>query len=332
MNASPGIFARWQRVYAEHGIATFPVVVKDGKKKPAVRGYLELGPDVSQQLVAKFPTSDALGFALGRRNKITVLDVDTPDETVLADALVRYGRTPIIVRSGSGNFQAWYQDNGERRRIRPWGPDCPIDVLGEGGYVVAPPSKGARGNYEIIQGSLDDLDRLPVIQGLDGGFYTHATTIKPTPSRNVREGRRNDALFKHCLRNARSCDTFDALLDVARTRNDEFLPPLEDEEVVKAAGSAWKYELSGENRFGRYDAVELASAVPYAFALLRMLTEWHWDRTTFLLAKETADKIGWPLSRFRAARTRLERDGYIYCLSPGGRGPHDPPVYSWKKP
>src|SRR5262249_20697814 len=48
--------------------------------------------------------------------------------------LTRHGPTPLVVRSGSGNFQAWYKHNGERRRIRPW-PEKPIDVLGRG-YTV----------------------------------------------------------------------------------------------------------------------------------------------------------------------------------------------------
>jgi hypothetical protein len=54
---------------------------------------------------------------------------------------------------------------GERRQIRP-DPDVPIDILG-GGYVVAPPSKVAKGDYEFLQGSLDDRDRLPALQNVE---------------------------------------------------------------------------------------------------------------------------------------------------------------------
>ncbi|MGA7527001.1 MAG: bifunctional DNA primase/polymerase, partial [Pseudolabrys sp.] len=155
-----GLFARWQPLYAEHGIPTFPV--RD--KRPAVRGYLKLGSITSTRLAEKFPDANAIGFALGERSKITVLDVDTPDERVLVDALDHHGRTPIIVHSGSANFQAWYRWNGERRQIRPFG-DKPIDVLG-GGYVVAPPSRGTKSTYQFIEGSLDDITRLPRLRGL----------------------------------------------------------------------------------------------------------------------------------------------------------------------
>jgi hypothetical protein len=44
------------------------------------------------------------------------------------------GRTPIAVRTGSGNRQAWYRHNGEERLIRPE-HDRPIDVL-VGGVVI----------------------------------------------------------------------------------------------------------------------------------------------------------------------------------------------------
>lgn len=159
-----GLFAEMQPIYAAHGIPIFPVMTAGGAKRPAIKGYLKVGPTVSEQLALRFPNVDALGFALGKRSKIAVLDVDSRDERVLADALSKHGDTPIIVRSGSGNYQAWYTHNGETRRIRPFA-EKPIDILG-GGFVVAPPSMGAIGRYEFIAGGLDDLDRLPKMRGL----------------------------------------------------------------------------------------------------------------------------------------------------------------------
>src|SRR6516225_7663043 len=109
-------FQHWQSEYAAHGIATFPV---GPDKKPLVSHYDQFGLDGSAKIAQKFPDAVGFGFMAGRRNRVTVLDIDTPDENVLADALSRHGQTPIIVRSGSGNHQAWYSHNGERRMIRP---------------------------------------------------------------------------------------------------------------------------------------------------------------------------------------------------------------------
>src|SRR5262245_36639041 len=79
-----GIFSRWQPHYAERGIATFPI---GEAKRPAIRGWPKLGLKYSTELATKFPNADALGYVTGRRSNITVLDIDTPDEKVAADAI-----------------------------------------------------------------------------------------------------------------------------------------------------------------------------------------------------------------------------------------------------
>ena len=112
-------FAHWQPEYAARKLAIFPVRIVGGNKKPAVRNYLQIGQRVSNQLVKRFADADAFGFALGSRSKITVLDCDFSDESVLTDAMGRHGETPFVVRSGSGHYQAWYRHGGEGRHIRP---------------------------------------------------------------------------------------------------------------------------------------------------------------------------------------------------------------------
>src|SRR3546814_13039617 len=97
--ADAGRFAEWQPRYAEAGISTFPV--RD--KKPAIRGYLKTGPNLSRQLADKFGDAPALGFSC-KRAVLTIVDVHTTAETILADALARYGDTHIVVCSGSGPF------------------------------------------------------------------------------------------------------------------------------------------------------------------------------------------------------------------------------------
>jgi hypothetical protein len=136
MTAGARAFASAQVLYAEHGIATFPL---RENKRPAIRGYNRVGLRGSHELARKFADATALGFLTDANSGVTGLDIDIADETVFADALQRHGETPIKVRTGSGKFHAWYRHNGERRRIRPFG-DLPIDLLGRGGLIVAPPS------------------------------------------------------------------------------------------------------------------------------------------------------------------------------------------------
>lgn len=343
-----GAFAEWQPRYAEHGIATFPVdILADGRKKPAVGGYLKLGGKYSSQLTLKFGEHEALGLACAR-NKITVLDVDTPDERVLADALSRHGPTPFIVRSGSGNWQAWYRHGGEVRRIRP-DPTKPIDILGNG-YVVAPPSKGRKGRYELVQGTMDDLDRLPrminrgaeaapILQLVQGTMDDQPQPGASKAHGKLLEGSRNDTLWRHCMKAIRGCSRVEDLMEKAMQFNREaFYEPMPDAEVLKVVASAMVYERDGKNWFGHGARVvvdhsvvdELASAEPHAFALLSILKRHHWGRD-FALAKAFADSLGWTLRTFKEARAILLDRGLIECVHPGGRGPKDPPIYRFSK-
>ena len=247
-------FSDLQPLYAGYGIVTFPVTEE---KRPAVRGYLKMGPKASREVAtSKMASAPAIGFATNQRNRITVLDVDTDSEMVLADALDRHGHTPLVVRTGSGKFHAYYRHNGERRRIRPR-KGLPIDLLGAGGYVVAPPSKVARGEYHFIKGSLDDIPWLPVLQnlGIDAGSRESKPELPRQKQAAVTEGQRNTELWRYCMRAGHYVDDFDALLDLARTFNqDQCQPPLEDSEVIATAQSAWNYTVEGRNWFGQHGA------------------------------------------------------------------------------
>lgn len=346
-----GVFAEWQPVYAEHGIATFPVSIVGKDKKPAVKGYLKLGSKVSGQLAIKFPGHDAIGLAC-KRNKITVLDVDTPDERVLADGLAKHGPTPFIVRSGSGNFQAWYRRNGEGRRIRP-DPAVPVDILGDG-YVVAPPSRGSRGIYEIISGKLDDLDGLPVMRPLQvaapipltndnapGVDLSTVVDISP-PARvsQTREGNRNDTLWRQSMIFARHCGNIEELMGAAMQYNrEEMCPALPAEEVLKIVASAWGYEVEGKNWFGYGPRVVFAADEvdnlmddsPDAFILLTKIRRHHWGRD-FVIANAMAEQMpggGWRRHRFAAARQYLIDKGEVEEVRPASRQ-HGPAVYRLK--
>jgi hypothetical protein len=83
---TPGLFSRWQPHYAAHNIATFPVLITEEAKRPA--NYGKVGLPGSAELASKrqFSDTDAFGFMTGPRSKITVLDVDTSDEKILASA------------------------------------------------------------------------------------------------------------------------------------------------------------------------------------------------------------------------------------------------------
>jgi Bifunctional DNA primase/polymerase, N-terminal len=322
------VFRDWQPRYAAYCIATFPVRVGDGGKVPAIRGWQLIGLRGSAKL-AQTKDADAFGFCPGSRSRLTILDVDTGNERALADALARHGSTPIIVRSGSGNYQAWYRWDGEERLIRP-DPDKPIDILGSG-FVVAPPSRGIKSNYEFIEGGLDDLNRLPRLRNLPLNNKGEATLPS---NETIGEGYRNESLWRLCMKNADHCDDFEALVDVARTRNESFLPPLTDEEVVKIANSAWGYAQRGKNRFGRpgvffsaEEANRLITRDPDQFVLLAFLRANNGPDSNFMVANGLAKKFGWGLGRLRAARRGLVGTNIKMVKRPSSI--NGPALYRW---
>jgi Bifunctional DNA primase/polymerase, N-terminal/Primase C terminal 1 (PriCT-1) len=322
-------FAHAQPIYAEHRIATFPV---DADKHPMVKHYGRFGLVGSAKIAGRFADAPAIGFMCGKRNGITVLDVDTTDERVLADAVDRHGRTPIITRSGSGHFQAWYRHAGERRLIRPR-RDVPIDILG-GGFVVAPPSTVTKGSYQFLQGSPDDLEGLPTLHDAPTLAPADFSTEVPADWGSMRQGNgRNSALFRLCLKAARHCDGLEQLLDYARTKNDQFGEPMEDQRVIRAANSAWKYESEGRNYIGGQRAVFSTADVlplmpdPYLAALIVWAKASFKPGSHFWLADGLAEKFGWSRQTLKQVRRRAVEMGAFRLVRRAGF--KRPAVYTW---
>jgi hypothetical protein len=333
-----GAFSSYQPLYAERGIATFPV---NDNKRPLIGKYQKLGRPGSAKLVARFHGAPGLGFMTDARSRAIVLDVDTTDERVLSDALARHGSTPCVVRTASGKFHALYRCNGEFRKIRPFG-DLPIDLLGIGGFVVAAPSRCASGSYSFIQGSIDDIDRLPHMQGLDPSMYRPRATA---PARTIRgservlpgvlEGTRNNELWSYCMQQLAITNAdIDAIVAAAIKRNSTFSPPRGHDEVVKVASSAWGATAAGRNWFGRgqvtssHEEVDELLSVPDALLLLVKLRRHHWGLSqTFMIANALHEQMGWGRQRLAAARAELERRGKVTCVRPANTG--TPAVYAW---
>jgi hypothetical protein len=336
LQESTGLFPRSQPEWAAHKIATFPV--RPESKRPAVKHYGKLGLRGSAQLarLPRFANIDGVGFMAGPRSAITVLDIDAPDERLLAQALDRHGRTPLVVRTASGKYHAYYKHGGERRRIRPW-PDLPIDLLGAGGFVVAPPTLIVeKGTYEIIEGKLDDLKRLPPIRNLNVDEAAPVVAEeRPLPARMPQVGQRNNGLWRHCMRHAKHCDRFDDLLDVASSFNMALDQPLSDTEVTNTAASAWGYTCQGLNRFGQHGVYlaseEIAAMIrdQDAFILLMFLRAHNGPHALFMCANTLTEKFSWTRHRLAAARSRLIELHYIKPVRQAGRG--NPALFRWTK-
>jgi hypothetical protein len=316
-----GAFATYQPLYAAHRVATFPVEIANDDKKPATRGYLKTGLRGSAQLVIKFPEAESFGFACGKYSRIFVADLDSTDPAIVSEGERMFGPSPLHWRTGGGKFAMAYRYNGEPRRIRPI-PSVPIDLLG-GGFVVAPGSAGIKQPYEVIKGTLADLDHLPVAR-------IPREIIAPAP-RKIPEGKRNDALFAYCRNIVGHCDDQDQLVDAAKTWAEPRLdPPLSAAEIVKTCYSVWQYRGGRKrvmNTILEAEKYEALIANTDALALFAYLSAENSGSPAFMITDSLSEARGWPRRFVPTARQALIDLGLIEHIGRKGKlGPH---LYRW---
>jgi len=160
-------------------------------------------------------------------------------------------------------------------------------------------------------------------------------------------GKRNDTLFKHCLRVAPKCSSEADLLTEANTFNtNRNMVPLSTQEVEKVVKSAWYLEKSDNNWVGHGSKAVLQDAAVEdilaadnlrggdAVALWARLQHWHGARNgTFAISPHAMarnQKIpGWTAHRYRRTRDILLKCSLIKCVSQGGRKVGDPYQYQF---
>lgn len=320
-----GIFGTAQPKYAVLGIATFPFdATEQVKRGPLVSHYNRMGLRASSQMVLSFPDAPGLAAMAGERNKFTILDIDehgAAGERLLAEVQLEFGDSKVVVRTGSGGFHCYYRHSGEGRKIRP-DPRKPIDLIGAG-PIVLPPTRGFRGNYEIIHGKMEDLAALEPIR--TGSAPSTESTVE---LHSARKGERDKRFWPHVARQAHLVKSLDELIAVAREMNELMDEPWSDTEVeseiVKRCKYWWDKTQKGENWYGtgRYVRIDhelvddLMMHDPDAFNLLTFLRRHHWGRD-FYLANEACELMpggGWPRKRFAATRSRLIESGHLHVV------------------
>jgi len=279
--------------YAVGGWPVFPCA--PGGKEPLTKhGHLDATTDRSRITAwwNRWPHAN-IGIPTGKHSGILALDVDQP--TGLDVLRAEHGQLPATrthsTGSGGMHYLFAYPAGVEIRNSAGKLAEG-LDVRGEGGYIIAPPSRTTQ-PYEV-------LDALPL--ATPPGWLTEAlaelhrtmgkvrsvTTVASISAYGppIFEGARDDILARIAGRlhdGTRSLDDLAAeLLEINAQRCE---PPLPDQQVVKVASSIHGREPCGAGRPKEIDE------------LVRVLSDYWHSQTWKKLAKKSEARFARALIR-----------------------------------
>jgi hypothetical protein len=192
-----------------------------------------------------------IGIATGRISNIVVLDIDPRhggDET-LRKLENKNGSLPLTSRfnTGGGGQHILFRHPGIHIPNSAGKIGTGIDLRGDGGYIVAPPSVHISGRcYEVAEGTVEDLAPLP--PWLIEGSQPRATDRPKLDWQGlsiVPEGQRNDNIAKVAgMLLGKGIDPHFCLALVLSFNNSHCSPPLDDDEVARTVASIASRELA----------------------------------------------------------------------------------------
>lgn len=179
-----------------------------------------------------------LGVVTGAVSGITIVDFDSPEAIQFARER-KFPKTPLVKTAKGYHAYCRYREGHRNFQKRA---DLPgIDLRGEGGYAVAPPSVHATGTqYEwVSKRGLDDVELAEVPD-----WIIAETPEDRTPIENVfkgaPDGNRNEALARVAGSVIGKGDGYDDALQFCLTWNTRNTPPLPEKEVEMTVTSIWE--------------------------------------------------------------------------------------------
>lgn len=245
--------------YAKRGWAVFPLVERD--KIPAVQGGFKAATHDLEQIEAAWGVRPSMnvGIATGSAsNGLVVIDLDV-DPNKGEDGLEtlrlwekEHGELPETVTAitGSGGMHLYYICNTPIACSVD--NDKGVDIRGDGGYVVAPPSRHPNGRDYEWENHPEDY----AVAKADDNVYAFIRSIQGERKRGekfklpnrIGSGKRNDTLYKQaCSLQSMGYDDDLIYATVETTNSTKCDPPLPPYEVRKIVEQALRYQ-KGQKR------------------------------------------------------------------------------------
>lgn len=235
--------------YAHLGLAVFPLV--EGAKNPATaKGFKNASTD--EKTVRTWWTRNPnynIGIACGNGTMVIDLDVDEAKDEDGTATLRKWeddnGKLPETATAvtGRGGLHMLYRIDGEVRCSA--NPKLGVDVRGDGGYIVAPPSIHPNGTqyawerdprkHEIAEADGNVMAFIEFVQGKKDDESNKALSVP----REIESGGRNNTLFKMaCSLQSKGLSNSAILAAVMAENAEKCNPPLSNNEVRRLVESA----------------------------------------------------------------------------------------------
>jgi putative DNA primase/helicase len=253
---------------AEHGWHVFPLR-PSGKEPATAHGLLDATTDEATIRAWWDQTPEAnIGVRTGAESGLLVLDVDAGDKggvESLATLLSEHGDLPATCRAhtGGGGEHILFQHPGGEVRNSTGRLGRGIDVRGDGGYIVVPPSVHPSGeHYAWLHGGPFDPEPPPkwLLDLLATTLTKTAPATEQEAEGTIPEGQRNSKLASlagSMRRRGMSLDGISAALQAENQSHCD--PPLDEEEVERIAGSIGSYPPAPP-RDGGWPTTDLGNA------------------------------------------------------------------------
>jgi putative DNA primase/helicase len=259
------VFPLHRRILGEDGKSRCPCgnpnCKAKGKEPLTDHGYLDATTDeeTTRAYFRKYPRCN-IGIPTGEVSGLLVLDIDGPEGQKSLLALEeKYGALPATLTSATGRIEGGehrffrYPEASEIRSPK-LGPEFPkIDVLGNGHYVVAPPSVHKSGKTYAWVDETAEIAELPQAWV---EFLVKAQRRKETgktvgkargktmngEEEKIPKGSRNNRLHEIACSLVHKGKPKDFVLESVLAINDATCnPPLNEAEIREIVESAWNY-------------------------------------------------------------------------------------------
>ena len=243
-----------------------PIPMKENGKKPLIlwKDFQHKRPSEKQIVTwwTRWPNAN-LGIVTGKLSGITVIDVDTGHaDWPQKDCKLHAGLVVRTPRAGTHHYFKYIPGVGSSQGVLAKG----IDVRGDGGCIVVPPSIVNGKPYVVETGSFEKARETAAPDWLQKALLSPRQAKKRfTLPETILEGTRHTALMSYAgsLR-ARGMTEEEILATLTKVSQERCTPPLPDEEIeeiAKYVGQAEQTDIDDFFPDGKFCPLALVKAL-----------------------------------------------------------------------